>query len=958
VLFSREAFSHFDQGLVEDVKRLTSSSYKIDGDDISTPVQILNMMGHKLEKVDDDRQAQNMAETILGITTTGQGVGGYRKAAPGVRVEMTGNEKALTITALTEAVRYLTLKGLLDEKVLNDYITRMVVATIPEGEVTASERLYQQHATHVSTLLYTAWRKARRELVDKDGLLGVIHADENLKHVDWLLGNLENDAYWRYANRYLTEVRDEVMAYNAVRQRELAEQATAEEADDSAVSVQATHWPTIQVSMGELRKNGNIEAWSALTTALETTVIDRKAEALAASLKNILIKATPLKDIFAEGVPDTGLKQQIIRAIVAVEKFRTYETGQGGLDKIDPTVWEYKDDTQDPENQAILMALVSSIDSYLYNPASTLEDLHRLFAYQTNDSLWRSEVRESAKRFGHIINDQLISTINRTKVAINDRQRIILDQKAMQRPLMYYGVPEFNVVSGDMNVQRKFMLYFPSSATDLQCGFFSLGIPNHTPENVPDATRNAAIKQVTDNLANPEIFAMADRVSGVSSRIKALMERAERRKSMSPDAIEAEIQGTIRDRIEQALEAVPQNVRIQMDIEIAQKVAGLPRPPSLLPLPKDETDEAKIQSIVSQNISIQAEIDRINAENKIKAEQIRREIESTKEARETTEKKEIPNRVTKLVRDIEASDNAETNRLFQTFKTNHELTEVGEVLRDAILAAYAQKIEGLKAEAEAIEAEFDETKAAAGFPPNTPDDREISVWLKYQEKHDPPIPLSSLEIVKRTADDTRNLQAYANDLGLRDVVMARLTFPMRKRIDEITGKKEEASRITTEYSDELRLLKIPYEQRKLAVYSQLIHDFYAGDDFKKLVEKDMKDKFQSGELEFDPNKDWRFVVPTYPAIMGVLNSYNIYAWVTSSQFSNMQAAKGADRNATPIFKTEDDQYVLTNFLPVSRSAKRIGLLNKNGGHFEKWIEADDYPRLARAIRHNQKYGFR
>ncbi len=144
------------------------------------------------------------------------------------------------------------------------------------------------------------------------------------------------------------------------------------------------------------------------------------------------------------------------------------------------------------------------------------------------------------------------------------------------------------------------------------------------------------------------------------------------------------------------------------------------------------------------------------------------------------------------------------------------------------------------------------------------------------------------------------------------------------------------------------------ERQKWQASSRFVQFIYPLADFQEVVRQSMAVKFSSGELEFDPNPDWHLRVPTYPQMLAELNGYNIYAWVLKSQFERMQRARGASE-ANPIHTSEDGKYILVNYLNGSPNGKPMGLLNKSGGHFEKWIAAD-HARLARAVRHQNVYG--
>ena len=152
-LLSENSFAVFDSSLVSKAKGLTSKHYTIDDEEISTAVQTLNFLGYQLQKTDNADTARNFADTIIGIVSTGEGVGGLRTPASR-RPLMNRPEKELTISALTKAVEYLQLKGLFDGANLSDRILGML------GKI-GSEESAKKHAAIVSSCRYAkcAWNR-------------------------------------------------------------------------------------------------------------------------------------------------------------------------------------------------------------------------------------------------------------------------------------------------------------------------------------------------------------------------------------------------------------------------------------------------------------------------------------------------------------------------------------------------------------------------------------------------------------------------------------------------------------------------------------------------------------------------------------------------------------------------------------------------------------------------------
>ncbi len=476
-LLSENSFAVFDDGLVAKAKGLTSKHYVIDGEEISTAVQTLNFLGYQLQKTDNADTAKNFADTIIGIVSTGEGVGGLRTAASR-RPMMNKPERELTISALTKAVEYLQLKGLFDEANLTARILEMFGRIGPEEPV-------KKHAAIVSSLMYGAHAKA----------VGI--ADFISAKMDWISrlphgirALLVDDTHWRHVTTYILQ---DLQRYNEIEWQSVQEKYTRESESDKAIY--GTSGPFVNYSAGiTVPADLMSPETEALIDSLEKTYVPAKAIALMKVLQRCLMDA-PLKSMRA------AERNRAIRAIVAIEKFRLLEVTAGGFDKMDPTALEYKDGSKDPENQAILMTLVSTVDNYLYHPSATLEDLKYLFNHQINDSLWPETVRTKAKTLAvdEIINPELITAIDATKVAINQRQRIVLDQLLAKQQLIFQGVPEFDFASGTFRVSHRF-LHFIKSFGNGQCGYYSARYLNGKSEYT---------KKIVDNLEDPEIRRLA-----------------------------------------------------------------------------------------------------------------------------------------------------------------------------------------------------------------------------------------------------------------------------------------------------------------------------------------------------------------------------------------------------------------------------------------------------------------
>ncbi len=155
-------------------------------------------------------------------------------------------------------------------------------------------------------------------------------------------------------------------------------------------------------------------------------------------------------------------------------------------------------------------------------------------------------------------------------------------------------------------------------------------------------------------------------------------------------------------------------------------------------------------------------------------------------------------------------------------------------------------------------------------------------------------------------------------------------------------------------ANQFAILRQPFEQRKWEEQAKITRFFYPMADFQSFLQQVIQQKFRGGELEFDPNPDWMVDTINFPKLLAILNHYDIYAWVSSLTFQNMQRQRGA-AVTTPIHTTEDGKYVLVHFAHGGLNAKPMDIINMSGGHFEKWVRCDDWVRLAQALRHKNKY---
>ncbi len=841
-LLSENSFAVFDGGLVSKAKGLTSKHYVIDGEEISTAVQTLNFLGYQLQKTDNADTAKNFADTIIGIVSTGEGVGGLRTPASR-RPLMNRPEKELTIGALTRAVEYLQLKGLFDEANLTARILEMFGRIRPEEPV-------KKHAAIVSSLMYGAHAKAV-------GIADFISAkmDWISRLPDGIRALLVDDTHWRHVTTYMLQ---DLQRYNEIEWQSVQEKYTRESESDKAIY--GTFGPFVNYSAGiTVPADLMSPETEALIDSLEKTYVPAKAIALMKVLQRCLMDA-PLKSM---GTPPE--RSRIIRAIVAIEKFRLLEVTAGGFDKMDPTALEYKDDSKDPENQAILMTLVSTVDNYLYHPSATLEDLkHRCFNYQTNDSLWPEVVRTRAKTLAvdEIINPELITAIDATKVAINQRQRIVLDQLLAKQQLIFQGVPEFDFVSGTFRVSHRF-LHFIKSLGNGQCGYYSARYLNGKSEYT---------KKITDNLKDPGIRSLAEKLLYVGRTPSSVLAK----RDIIPQIPDI-------DRIVRAInEAKEDTVREQGYRELAKLIGKPIAPDARMTIEiweKEAKKEAADKAIEGNKASIEAEVKKAAEEKRVAMEaEINRILKDNQLVLNILDPEELA-RATKILEENKAAIEAEAKKIGE----GKRKTEIRRILEENKAA---------------IEAEAKE------------------IFKNKQRNH----------LNKR-------LKLMGEDLHF--ILKGKDLSVYLPRVYEVMGKLD-------------RLVLEQDQEPLFEELAQLIDPSIS--DLKEMVEKEIDKIDDGGYLEMGSNAEWMDQKFTFPLVTSLLNNDDIYVWIDT-------AKKTFHRSIYENRGTSLVNFVSARTLAPGSKPRRIHMYNTNGqGHYDKWVEADDYLDLAHALRHKKLMG--
>ena len=283
-----------------------------------------------------------------------------------------------------------------------------------------------------------------------------------------------------------------------------------------------------------------------------------------------------------------------------------------------------------------------------------------------------------------------------------------------------------------------------------------------------------------------------------------------------------------------------------------------------------------------------------------------------------------------------------------------------------------------------MDQEIDAQKNAEGLPPSAPETEEIAVWMAHHKDEGELGGLSDKEICKKTIAEREFLDEYLQKIqeepdetinfNVSTSGVRSLLFKQRESLEKILKANwARAEKINGAMAEQISTFSRQKREAGIAkINSQLTSLFYALADFRSIIERDMVALFRltsfdevvenPGEgsdqlLEFPPNPDWKVETPTYPLLMGILNNYNIGAWVSKSYLGELQSGRrgGANDEIRPIHTTEDGNYSLVNELYSNKTGKQVDLTNLWGGHFEKLVGAFDYARAARSLRHQASH---
>ena len=495
----------FDQDIVAKYMNMASDDYKIGGHPVSKVVQAANFLAHEIALEANLAKAEDMADTLFALVSKGEGVGGISKR-PANDVE-----RPLMINALREAEQFLQTQGRLTEAQLGKRLKTFDAA---------KEDHERQHLAHVAGIVFGAFKR-HEGMVDRPTIGGYLQAV--LADTEWLSAYMTDDEYWKYVDGYLAaKLVDRV--YNVAIQVEVDRLRAAEQLEDGKLDYEDEGVMVGYVA--SLADAKSLKTLEILTKKLTTTVIPKKARHLSRSIWENLKGV----DFTAHVIP-----VEAINAIIAAETYRMFETRQGRSEKFDPSIFVYQQAS--PESEAILLALVSAVQSILFNPDLTDDEVVAQFKYKIpksphkavakGSSTWwielekrdPAELRPSyAKALelieGGQIKDLLAgfsAQIKREVMNITKVQKLIIDAEAMKQRLFYVLVPVFDFRSAEdapLAMEERFMR-FVKSLGDGQCGWYSL---RHT-EGYAEY-----IQQILDNLDDPEIYRLVVTMTGLTDR--------------------------------------------------------------------------------------------------------------------------------------------------------------------------------------------------------------------------------------------------------------------------------------------------------------------------------------------------------------------------------------------------------------------------------------------------------
>ncbi|RZI46469.1 hypothetical protein [Candidatus Finniella inopinata] len=500
------AQAEFKQDILDSAMKMAEADYKIDANPVNKAVQAANFLAHDLKRESDPTRAKNIADTLLGLVSKGEGkgVGGISETPANE------GERGLMINALQEATRFLKEQ---------DGLTEAALGANLKTFDKADKEHEKQHVAHVSAIIFGAFKKHAGVLDSaaiKSDLQGI------LAGTAWLKDYMTKDEYWKYVDAYLSKALER-RVYNVKIQQEIDDLRAKEKKDDGEADY--NHNDFVKSYVASLVQGDNpLKDLETLTEKLQETVIPEKAFQIARSM----IEKLKTKDFnFERLLADSEGMPTVIDALIAIEKYRMLETRQSYLEKIDPPIFTYQNTKQSPESEAVLLAMVSAIQSILRNPDLTDDEVVDQFKYKIPKSpykavakggiTWSIELEERRGedfkrpsyekalemiRGGAIKN--LISKLNLPQkvkdlsrpLNISKVQKLEIDKEAMKQKLFYVHRPVFDFKKA-VFVREPRIMYWVQSRGNGECGYFSLRHAQGYAEYV---------QQILDNLDDPEIY--------------------------------------------------------------------------------------------------------------------------------------------------------------------------------------------------------------------------------------------------------------------------------------------------------------------------------------------------------------------------------------------------------------------------------------------------------------------
>lgn len=881
---SHNARAEVDQTLIDNVYAMTSPIFVKDGNTVSRPVQTLNMLAHELSLYPDERLATAAAKSIISMVAKGEGVrGGLRKATSGPRRFLNITEKEMVREALTKAADYLQQQNQLDAFLGSEVMGMVGVWDDVET---------RKHGSIVLSLLIAGREKLESNDIAtaKARAISLVPETANV-----LLAQVMDDTNWHSATAYL-EAPDPAYRYNAIEWKAITERQTLELSLDSAYATRIITALPIK-ALNPASQDADI--LNAMAEQLEQTLISEKALLLSTQIMESLKHAgTDLSSLInPASLEQINFRKAVIRALTAVEKFRMLEIKLGGLDRANPTVFDYING-QDSESQAVLVTLVSAIQNYLYNPASTVLSLVKLFGYQANHhSLAHLEVKLKGLDPTLLITEELRENLA-IPIVTNHLQNILIDVENLKQKLRFFWMPTFDKASGTMAYYPTFIRYYGSSGASNQCGFFSLGF----------TSRKDAKEQIVDNLIDPEIYALADTISATSGNIKYLMNKYIRRSRMHVDAIRVEIEAEIQEKIRKMEKKLIEKQEAEKSSKIWLGTYNAKKT-----LTEGEEAQLKLDSelIVITNILEKLEAEKSKRDfllQQIDAQmvEIERQIKAavTEAIDKETEEKlaRIPYEAKELIERAEAKDISDTQTLMEKIKAHQGMSEVGLALASKVVEFYLMTVEDIEARKLEMDKTLTSAKLAAGFPEKIPDREEIARTV-YADSA-----ALQMELQVQTGNVLKFPIAFKDKQAFKNLVT--------------DGRFNLADHIASRLADELRIFNEEQRTRKTSqLEARLTELFYSLNDFRQIVWDDMHNVFaqnNSGKigdvsasesqelLEFPPQPEWTIPLPTYPYLLARLNNYNIGGWTSKGYLATLQSGRTAEDRIIPIYQTEND----------------------------------------------------